>query len=195
VCSSDLEALALPTEESVRIALRTQQIVANESGVANTADPLGGSFFVESLTDLIEREATRYIEAIDGFGGMIGAIEAGYVQKEIQQAAYRAQMEIEAGKRIVVGVNKFQMSEAEPEGLLRIDRKVQDDQIRFLKQVRSKRNQVNVDKTLKALGEGARGDANLMPLILDAVKAYAGIGEICGVLREVFGEYQEQIVL
>ncbi len=189
------EALALPTEESVRIALRTQQIVAHESGVANTVDPLGGSYAVEALTDRIEQEAQEYITTIDGMGGMIEAIEAGYVQTEIQRAAYRFCQEVEQGKRIIVGVNKFQIDEQQPADLLRISRQVQEEQVAFLHKVRAERNGEEVKSRLAALREGAGGEANLMPLILDAVRCYASVGEICDTLRSVFGEHKERIIV
>ncbi|MGE5498321.1 MAG: methylmalonyl-CoA mutase [Syntrophothermus sp.] len=187
------EALALPTEESVMIALRTQQIVANESGVTNTIDPLAGSYYVESLTDQIEKEAMEYIEKIDALGGMIPAIEGGYVQSEIQRASYQFTKEMESGQRIVVGVNKFQQKEEEPKGLLKIDMQVQEDQVKFLSKVRAGRNNDAVEQKLAALREAAEGDANLMPFIIDAVKEYAGIGEICNAMRAVFGEYKENV--
>jgi len=189
------EALALPAEASVRIALRTQQIVAHESGVANTVDPLGGSYYVEAMTDRIEREAGEYIARIDEMGGMIGAIESGYVQTEIQRASYRYCQEVESGSRIIVGMNRYQVDEPPPEGLLRIDRRVQDDQVAALKAVRAGRNADAVKAALAALKTGALGDANLMPIILDAVRAYASVGEICDALREVFGEYRERIIV
>jgi methylmalonyl-CoA mutase N-terminal domain/subunit len=189
------EALALPTETSVRTALRTQQIVAYESGVTNTVDPLGGSFYVEAMTDRIEAEAEVYLRKIDDQGGMIGAIESGFVQSEIQRAAYRTNREIEAGTRVVVGMNSFRVDEPAPEDLLLIDRKVQEDQVRSLGAVRSRRDPAAVRATLEALTGGARGDANLMPLVLDAVRSYASIGEICDALRGVFGEYRERIIL
>lgn len=189
------EALALPTEESVRIALRTQQIIAFESGVSNTIDPLAGSYFVETLTDQIEKEAENYISKIDSLGGMIAAIEAGYVQMEIQNAAYKFEKELEAGNKIVVGVNKFQIDEDEQKELLKIDVKVQDEQIKFLKKVKSERNNDEVEKQLKELKDAAQSNANLMPYILSAVKCYASVGEVCNTLRKVFGEYKENIVL
>ncbi|HEX9007294.1 MAG TPA: methylmalonyl-CoA mutase family protein [Bacteroidota bacterium] len=189
------EALALPTEDAVRIALRTQQIVAHESGVTNTIDPLGGSFYVEALTDRIEQEAARYIETIDGMGGMIGAIETGYVQEEIQKAAYRYCREVETGERVVVGMNRYQTSGERPADTLKIDRKVQEDQIAFLRRVRERRDNTAVRGTLAALKSAAGGDANLMPPILAAVRTYASVGEICGALREVFGEYREKIII
>jgi len=189
------EALALPTEESVRVALRTQQIIAYESGIANTIDPLAGSYYVESLTDLIEKEAEEYINKIDSLGGMIEAIESGFVQSEIQNAAYRFEKELESGKKVVVGMNKFQSKEEEPIDLLKIDMKFQEDQIKFLNKVRSERNNGEVNSKLKTLKNAAEGESNLMPFILDAVKSYASVGEICNTLREVFGEYKEKVVI
>lgn len=189
------EALALPTEDSVKIALRTQQVVAYESGVTNTIDPLAGSYYIESLTDQIEKEAEEYINKIDAMGGVANAIEAGYVQLEIQKSAYRFQQEIERNERIVVGVNKFQVKENEPTGLLKIDEAVQREQIEFLNKTRAQRNEQEVKEKLAALKTASEGDANLMPFILDAVKAYASIGEICNVMRGVFGEYKEHVVI
>jgi methylmalonyl-CoA mutase N-terminal domain/subunit len=189
------EALALPTENSVRTALRTQQIVAYESGVANTIDPLAGSYYVEAMTDRIEKEAEDYIKRIDAMGGMIKAIENGFVQMEIQKAAYEFEKQMESGRRTVVGVNKFQIEEAGGPDLLKIDMKVQEDQIEFLNKVRSRRNNGQVEKSLKKLGEAAEGDDNLIPYIIDAVKTYASVGEICNTLRGVFGEYKEHVVI
>lgn len=189
------EALALPTEDSVRIALRTQQIIAHESGVANTIDPLAGSYFVEKMTDEIERMAEEYIEKIDSFGGAAEAIEQGYQQMEIQKAAYRFEKEMEAGERIIVGMNKFQTEEPEKHDLLRIDMKVQDEQVKFLAKVRNQRSQNEVDSKLASLKTAAEGETNLMPLIVDAVKVYASVGEICNTLRKVFGEYKEHVVI
>ena len=189
------EALALPTEDSVRIALRTQQIVAQESGVANTVDPLGGSYYVEAMTDRIEREAAEYIGRIDAMGGMVTAIEAGYVQTEIQRAAYRYNQEVESGQRIVVGVNAYQVTEQEPRDIMRVSRQVQEDQIRSLQAVRARRDAESVRHALAALGEAARGETNLMVPILAAVRVYASVGEICDALRAVFGEYREHITL
>lgn len=183
------EALALPSEESVRIALRTQQIVAYESGVAETVDPLAGSYFVEALTNRIEKEAWEYINKIDQLGGAVKAIEQGYIQKEIQDAAYEYQKEIESGKRIVVGVNKFQIDEKPPEGLLKVDPNVGILQAKKLADMKSKRDNIAVQNALNELRTGAKGDTNLMPLILNAAKVYCTEGEICDVLREVFGEY------
>jgi methylmalonyl-CoA mutase, N-terminal domain len=188
------EALALPTEQSVRIALRTQQIVAHESGVTNTIDPLAGSYFVEEMTDRIEKEAEEYISKIDSLGGMIGAIEAGFVQTEIQNAAYRFEKELEAGKKIVVGVNKFKVKEDEIKDLLRIDMRVQEEQMKFLKKIKAERNNEAVKEKLATLRKCAEGDSNLMPCILDAVRSYASVGEICNTMRTVFGEYKEHVV-
>ncbi|HEY8363358.1 MAG TPA: methylmalonyl-CoA mutase family protein [Tissierellaceae bacterium] len=189
------EALALPTEESVRIALRTQQILAYESGVADTIDPLAGSYYVESLTNKIEEEALKYIQKIDELGGATKAIEKGYIQREIQDAAYKYQMEVESLDRIVVGVNKFQVEEEEKKEILKVDRTVEFSQKEKLAQLRKERNNDEVQRTLKVLKEKAETDENLMPYILDAVKAYATLGEICDVLREVFGEYQQSVIL
>jgi len=189
------EALALPTEDSVRIALRTQQIVANESGVTNTIDPLAGSYYIEALTDQIEKEAEEYINKIDALGGMIEAIEQGYVQSEIQRASYKFTQEMEKGERIIVGVNKFQVKEGEPKGLLKIDIKAQEEQLKFLSKIRAERNNTEVEDKLAKLKKAAEGDSNLMPFIIDAVKSYAGIGEICNTLRAVFGEYKENVVV
>lgn len=189
------EALALPTEDSVRTALRTQQVVAEESGVTNTVDPLAGSYFIEAMTDLIEKEAKDYIDKIDSMGGMAEAIDAGFVQTEIQKSAYKYEMEIENQERIIVGVNKFQIKETEHKDLLKIDMKVQDEQIKFLKKIRSERNNELVIQKLEALKKTAEGTDNLMPFILDAVKVYASIGEICNTMRKVFGEYKEHVVI
>ncbi len=189
------EALALPTEESVRIALRTQQIVAYESGVTETVDPLAGSYYIESLTDKIEQEAMNYIKKIDELGGAIKAIEKGYIQKEIQDAAYKYQMEVESGERIVVGVNKFQIEEEDHKEILRVDPEVERLQREKLKALKEERDNKLVEEKLMILKEKASTDENLMPYILDAVKAYATLGEICDVLREVFGEYEQSIIL
>lgn len=183
------EALALPTEDSVRIALRTQQIVAYESGVAETVDPLAGSYYVEALTKRIEDEAWAYIKKIDELGGAVKAIEQGYIQKEIQDAAYEYQKEVESGKRVVVGMNKFQIKEAPPEGLLKVDPTVGDLQAKKIADMKAKRDGNAVQTALDELREAAKGDTNLMPVILKAAKVYCTEGEICGVLREVFGEY------
>jgi len=184
------EALSLPTEESVRIALRTQQIIAYESGVADTVDPLGGSYCIEALTDEIERRATRYLEQIDGMGGALRAIETGFIAQEIHNSAYRYQREVEKKERIVVGVNEFVGEEATVPALLRVDPQVQRAQVERLRQLKRERDGGRVAAALDALGQAARGSDNLMPPILEAVQAYATLGEICDVLRGVFGEYR-----
>lgn len=190
------EALALPNQESVKIALRTQQIVAYESGVTNTIDPLAGSYYVEELTDKIEKEAEEYIKKIDdAYGGMINAIEEGYPQTEIQKSAYKFNTELEHNERIVVGVNKFIEKEEMHGELLRINEKIQNDQIKFLNERRAERNNEEVRQKLADLKTAAAGDVNLMPFILDAVKVYASVGEICNTMREVFGEYKEHVVI
>jgi methylmalonyl-CoA mutase N-terminal domain/subunit len=189
------EALALPTEQSVRIALRTQQIIAYESGAAETVDPLAGSYYVESLTNSIEEGVRKYIDKIDAMGGAVKAIENGYVQQEIQDAAYTYQMNIEDGDRVVVGLNKFQVKESAPKGLLKVDPAVGKLQSQKLSQLRSRRDGPRVEKALAALKTAALGTDNLMPHILEAVRSYATLGEICDVLRGVFGEYQQKVVL
>ena len=189
------EALALPTEDSVRVALRTQQIIAYESGVAETVDPLAGSYYVESLTNKIEDGVWAYIRKIDDHGGAVKAIENGYIQQEIQDAAYTYQMHVESGERVVVGLNKFQMKENPPKGLLKVDPAVGKMQAQKLADLRKKRDAGKVEATLAALRAEAKGTGNLMPNILDAVRNYATLGEICDVLRDVFGEYQQKVVL
>ena len=190
------EALALPTEASVQVALRTQQIVAYESGLADVVDPLGGSYYVEAMTNAISDEAMDYIKKIDEMGGAVVAIEKGYIQKEIQESAYKWQMEVESGLRTIVGVNKFQVEEPPVEGLLKIDASVGVKQAKKTQEVRARRDQAAVDKALAALKVGAEDEnVNLMPLILDAVRTYATLGEICNVLRGVFGEYQAHSTL
>jgi len=184
------EALSLPTEESVQIALRTQQIIAYESGVADPIDPLAGSYLIESWTDEIERRARDYIEKIDALGGALKAIEQGYVQREIQESAYRWQMAVDRRANVVVGVNRFQINEELQLDLLRADPAVGQRQAVRLKALRERRDNEAVSTSLARLEAGARGDENLMPLILEAVERYATLGEICGVLRTVFGEYQ-----
>lgn len=188
------EALALPTEESVRIALRTQQIVAHESGVTNTIDPLAGSYFVEDLTNQIEKEAMDYINTIDDLGGAPKAIEKGYIQKEIQNSAYRHQMEVESLEKIVVGVNKFQTVETEKRKLLKVDPAAEKKQKEKLIKLKAERDSGAVEKALEILREKANTGENLMPYILEAVKTYATLGEICNVLRDIFGEYQQSVI-
>lgn len=189
------EALALPTEESVGIALRTQQIVAYESGISETVDPLAGSYYVENKTGQIEAEAKKYIEKIDSLGGVVTAIERGYIQKEIQNSAYRYLKEIEKSDRIIVGVNKFKVETEYKPDLLKIDLKVQEQQIKKLQQVKHQRDRAAVEQSLARLKQVAQSEQNIMPAILDAVKVYATLGEICDVMRDVFGEYKEAVVL
>jgi methylmalonyl-CoA mutase N-terminal domain/subunit len=185
------EALCLPSQEAVQIALRTQQLVAYETGVADTVDPLAGSYYVEALTREIYERAEKYIKTIDEMGGAVAAIEQGYIQREIQDSAYTYQREIEKEERIVVGLNRFQVQEEKPTNLLRVDPAVRIAQIERLKELRSERDNNKVTNCLSILKQGAKGNDNLMPLILEAVKAYATLGEICNTLREVFGEYQQ----
>ena len=184
------EALALPTEESARIALRTQQIIAHESGVADTVDPLGGSYYIEALTDRIEKEAWRYIEKIDEMGGAVRAVEEGYMQQEIHRAALATQREIESGKQVVVGVNRYRLEQETEPQLLRVDPAIAKQQVEQLRELKANRNAMEVEEKLNRLKKAAQGTENLMPHILNAVKAYCTIGEICHVLREVFGEYR-----
>jgi methylmalonyl-CoA mutase, N-terminal domain len=184
------EALALPTEESARIALRTQQIIAHESGVADTVDPLGGSYYIEALTDRIEKEAWRYIEKIDEMGGAVRAVEEGYMQQEIHRAALATQREIESGKQVVVGVNRYRLEQETEPQLLRVDPAIAKQQVEQLRELKANRNATEVEEKLNRLKKAAQGTENLMPHILNAVKAYCTIGEICHVLREVFGEYR-----
>jgi methylmalonyl-CoA mutase N-terminal domain/subunit len=174
---------------------RTQQIAAYESGVTNTIDPMAGSYYVEAMTDKIEEEASKYIRRIDDMGGMVEAIEQGYVQMEIQRAAYQYCKEVESGMRIVVGVNKFQVEEEVHTDVLKINLSVQSEQVKFLNAIRSQRSGEDVRTKLAALETAASSETNLMPPILDAVRAYASVGEICNTMREVFGEYKERIVV
>jgi methylmalonyl-CoA mutase N-terminal domain/subunit len=184
------EALALPTQKAVEIALRTQQIIAYESGVADTVDPLAGSYFVEALTDEIEARALAYIAKIDELGGALRAVEEGFVQREIQDAAYKTQRAIEKGDQVVVGMNRFQTKEHNEGELLRVDESVRRDQMAALRQLRAARDGARVAAALAAIDAAARDpQAALMPLIVEAVEAYATLGEICDTLRKVFGEY------
>ncbi len=184
------EALSLPTEDSVRTALRTQQIIAHESGVADTVDPLAGSYFIEQLTDTIEQEAVDMIDRIDAAGGVVACIENGFIAAQIEDAAYQYQQEVEKNERIIVGVNKFQVEEEAVVPVLRIDPRVEDEQVDRLKRIKQERNQQEVEHALAALELAARGDDNLMEPVLTAVRAYGSLGEICNVLRKVFGEYR-----
>ena len=185
------EALALPTTESVTIALRTQQIVAYESGLADVVDPLGGSYYVEAMTNAIEAEAKEYIRKIDEMGGAVEAIDKGYIQKEIQDSAYAWQMAVESGEKTIVGVNKFTMEEPPVEGLLKVDSSAGEFQKNKLAKVKAERDNAKVQEELKKLEVAAADEeVNLMPVILDCVRAYCSLGEICGVLRKLFGEYK-----
>jgi methylmalonyl-CoA mutase N-terminal domain/subunit len=185
------EALSLPTEESVRTALRTQQIIAHESGVPDTVDPLAGSFYIEQLTDAIETEALELINKVDAFGGVVSCIENGFIAGQIEDSAYQYQREIESGERIIVGVNKFQVDEDVSVPMLRVDPAVEDDQVARLGQIKTERDQTRAGQCLAELETAARSDdANLMEPVIDAVRAYCSLGEICNVLRDVFGEYR-----
>ncbi len=185
------EALSLPAEESVRLALRTQQIIACESGVCNTVDPLAGSYYLEDLTDRVEREAIALIEKIDRMGGMVAAIEAGAVQRMIEESAYEYQRQVDKGERVIVGVNRFQVQEEAAPPVFRIDKSREEAQIKKLAETRAKRDNLKVKKALAELEGVARGKENAMPFILDAVRCYATVGEICDVLRGVFGVHKE----
>ncbi|ACS34187.1 acyl-CoA mutase large subunit family protein [Thermococcus gammatolerans] len=189
------EALSLPTEKSVRIALRTQQIIAYESGVVDTVDPLGGAYYIEWLTDHIYEEALKYIEKIQKMGGMMRAIERGYIQKEIADAAYKYQKEIEEGKRIIVGVNKFQTDEPIEVEILKVDPSIREKQIERLKKLRSERDSKKVEEALDKLRNAAETeDENLMPYIIEAHRHLATLGEVTDVLREVWGEYRAPLI-
>jgi len=184
------EAWALPTEFAATIALRTQQIIAHETGVTNTVDPLGGSYFVETLTNEVARGAWEYIDRIDAMGGMVAAVERGYPQREIAEASYRYQMAVDKKEKIIVGVNDF-ISEEKPLEILQIDETVAHRQAERLSKLRAERSQAEVDRRLNALRTAAKGTENLMPFIFDAVKSYATLGEICDSMRDVFGTYEE----
>ena len=186
------EAHSLPTEESVRTALRTQQILAHESGVADTIDPLAGSYYIEALTDKIEREALALINKIEDAGGVVKCIEDGFIQRQIENAAYQYQLEIERGERIIVGMNKFQVQEDKKPPLLRVDPEVEKNQVAKLNEVKNNRNNDQVKHLLSELEIAAQGSDNLMPYIYECVKEYATLGEICNVLRKVFGEYKDK---
>jgi len=190
------EALCLPTEEAVRVALRTQQIIAHESGATNTADPLAGSYYVEALTNEMEEKAMGYIQKIDDMGGAIVAIEKGFLQKEIADSAYKYQKEVDEKKRIIVGLNEYTIEEEKcPIELLRVDPKVEKQQVVKLQKLKRERNNRKVKEILEKLHYSAEKDENLMPTIIEAVKAYATLGEITDVLRKVYGEYKELIVI
>jgi len=189
------EALALPSEKAVTISLRTQQVIAYESGVADTVDPFAGSYYLEYLTNKIEEEVNIYFNKIDSLGGMVKAIEKGYIQKEIQDSAYKYQKAIEKKDVIIVGLNKFAMEDKFPEKLLKIDSEVEKIQIEKLKKLKLRRDNNKVKEILEKIEDAARSDKNLMPLILEAVKTYATLGEISDSLRNVFGEYKSSVLL
>ncbi|MGH9661185.1 MAG: methylmalonyl-CoA mutase family protein, partial [Bryobacteraceae bacterium] len=185
------EARALPSEHAVTLALRTQQVIAHESGVAREPDPLGGSYYLEELTGALEASADTYIRRIDEMGGMVAAVETGYPQREIADASYRYQREVEKGDRIVVGVNAFAASDDEPIDILEIDASARKHQVEKLDALRARRSDSEVRRSLDALRRAAGGTENTMPYILDAVRTYATLGEICDALRDVFGSYRE----
>ena len=189
------EALALPSEKAVTISLRTQQVIAYESGVADTVDPFAGSYYLEYLTNKIEEEVNIYFNKIDSLGGMVKAIEKGYIQKEIQDSAYKYQKAVEKKDVIIVGLNKFTMEDKFPEKLLKIDSEVEKIQIEKLKKLKLRRDNNKVKEILEKIEDAARSDKNLMPLILEAVKTYATLGEISDSLRNVFGEYKSSVLL
>ena len=189
------EALALPTEEAARIALRTQQIIAGESGAANTIDPFAGSYYVESLTNDLERQAQTYLDRLDALGGMLRAIERGWVQQEIQSAAYEYQRAIDSGQATVVGVNRFSREEEPSIPLQRIDETLERRQVERVRALRAGRDKARWQASLDQVLDAARGGQNLMPAILEAVESYATVGEIAAAMREVFGEYQESVVI
>lgn len=188
------EAYAVPSEEAVTVALRTQQVAAYESGVADTVDPLGGSYFVEALTDRIEKEAAEYINKIDNLGGALAAIEKGFQQKEIQESSYRQQQEAESGKKVIVGVNKFISSYPKITGLIKVNPEEERKQRERLAKIKKERDNAKVKTLLAKLESAARGNDNLMPLFIECVESYASLGEICNVLRKVFGTQKEFLV-
>jgi methylmalonyl-CoA mutase N-terminal domain/subunit len=185
------EALALPTETAARIALRTQQVIAYESGVADIADPLAGSYAIEHLTDGIEEQALQYLKKIEAMGGMLRAIETGYVQREIQESAYRYQKAVETQEQVVVGMNRFQVEEEPEVSVLRIDPAIEQAQIERVRALRERRDSKLTTAALNKLEQAATTDENLLPRILECVEAYATVGEISNTLRRVWGEYRE----
>jgi methylmalonyl-CoA mutase N-terminal domain/subunit len=189
------EALALPSEYAVKVALRTQQLIAHESGVVNTVDPLAGSYFVEAMTNRMETAAYEYFRRIDALGGVIPAIEKGFFQREIAEAAYRYQIEIDRHQRVIIGINEYQEDEPVRIPLLEMDPAGYERQVARLEKTRRERDGLQVQATLQALGQAARGSDNTMPYILDCVRAYATLGEIMDVFREVFGEYREPTII
>jgi methylmalonyl-CoA mutase N-terminal domain/subunit len=188
------ETWALPTEEAVTVALRTQQIIAEETGAPLTIDPLGGSYYLETLTDQMEAAVLGYIRTIDALGGMIRAIDTGYPQKEIADAAYRYQLMEDRGEKVTVGVNKYVMREERPINYLRIDESVEREQIESVRRFKASRDVTKVERRLEQLAEACGNGANVMPVLIDAVKDYASLGEISEVYRRVFGLYREPII-
>jgi methylmalonyl-CoA mutase N-terminal domain/subunit len=189
------EALALPSDHAVTVALRTQQILAEESGVANTVDPLGGSYFVEALTDRVQAEAEEYLRRIDQLGGAVGAIEAGFQQREIADASYRYQAQVDRGEKTIVGVNKYTMEDSLTPEILRVEADVEQGQLERLARLKRERDQRQVQRTLEALSGVAGGGDNLMPALVEAARAYATVGEMCSALVPVFGTYREVSVI
>jgi methylmalonyl-CoA mutase N-terminal domain/subunit len=189
------EALALPTEDAALLALRTQQIIAHETGIVNTVDPVAGSYAIEKLTNEIEAGAREYISRIDAMGGMLRAIEAGYVQREIQKAAYEYQQAVDHGEQVVVGVNRFQTGAEEPIPTLRVDPEIELTQVARLRALRTRRDAARLEAALNEVERRARSGENLMPAILGAVEAYSTVGEISDRLRRIFGEYEESVVI
>ncbi len=189
------EALSLPTQDAARIALRTQQVIANESGIADTADPFAGSYAIEELTTKLEELAREYIQKIDDLGGMLRAIETGYVQGEIQEAAYQYQLAVESQDAIVVGVNKYQTDETETIPTLSIDAQIESDQVERLRSIREKRDSIQASNSLSKLKEAAKGEENVLPRILDCVENYVTVGEISNTLRTIWGEYRESLII
>jgi methylmalonyl-CoA mutase N-terminal domain/subunit len=189
------EALALPTEQAARVALRTQQIVGYESGAPQTVDPLAGSYYIETLTNEIEKQALEYLDKIEALGGMLKAIERGYVQQEIQNAAYEYQQQVDRAEAVVVGVNRFTVEEEKPIPTLRIDESLERKQVERLRALRARRDAQPWADSLKKVEDAARCGANLMPQIVAAVEAYATVGEISDTMRKVFGEYKEAVVV
>jgi methylmalonyl-CoA mutase N-terminal domain/subunit len=185
------EALALPTEHAVRLALRTQQVIAHETGVVNTADPLGGSYYVEHLTNELERQAYDYFDRIERLGGVIAAIEQNFQQREIAEASFRYQSEVERGERVIVGVNRYEQADETPIDILRIDPALEQKQIERVRAVRARRDSAKVEAALARLRTDAEGDANLMPAIMDCARAYTTMGEMCDTLREAWGTWRE----
>jgi methylmalonyl-CoA mutase N-terminal domain/subunit len=186
------ETFALPTEEAVTVALRTQQIIAEESGVANTIDPLAGSYFVEWMTNRLEEEAMDYIHKIDEFGGMVEAVEHGYPQREIAASAYRLQQQIESGEKTVVGVNRYEQEEQPDIPTLRVDESIQKEQVEALAKVKADRDDALVSKSLAAIADACRNDRNVMPSIIEAAKVYCTEQEVCDVFRDVYGQHQDR---